>query len=133
MPFKWGPDLITNIPALDAHHQGIFNCINNFCEKCDENGGTEEILEVLDVLDRYTRTHFGYEEVLMKINNYPGLGDQKEQHALFLGDLTALKATLQTEGPSRQLTLLTKGKLIRWLCHHIKTKDRELVDFLNNR
>ncbi len=131
MQFKWEPDLTTNIPALDDHHQGIFKSVNDFCQKCDEDGGPEEIMALLQVLDNYTRKHFAYEEGLQKINGFPGIGVQQEQHAYFLAELAGLKCTLETTGPSRQLAVLTKGKLIRWLSHHIKTLDKEFVDYLN--
>jgi len=133
MRFKWGLELETGIPALDDHHQGIFNCINNFCQKCDEDGGTEEIIAVLDTLHTYTRKHFNYEEGLQRINNFSGLGDQQEQHAVFLAELAELKGTLETTGPSKELAVITKGKMIRWLSHHIKTKDKEFVDYLSKK
>ena len=130
MRFKWGPQLETNIPALDDHHRGIFDCINNFCDRCDHDGGTEEVVTLLDTLDRYARKHFAYEEGLQRINKYPGLAVQQEAHASFLADLTHLKETLESTGPTRQLAVATKGKLIRWLSQHIKTLDKEFVDYL---
>jgi len=133
MRFKWGAELVTSIPALDDHHKGIFDYINSFCDKCDEDGGTEEVMALLDTLDKYARKHFSYEEGLQKINNYAGLADQQEQHALFLADLAELKTTLETTGPTKQLALMAKGKLIRWLSNHIKGRDKDFVDYLNAR
>lgn len=131
MAVKWSADLVTNIPALDEHHQGIFDCINNFCERCDQDGGTSELVALLDLLDRYTRKHFSYEEALQRMNNYPGLPVQQEQHASFLADVAELKRAVEADGPSRRLAATARAKLVRWLFHHIKTVDREFVDFLN--
>lgn len=131
MQIKWGPELTTNIPALDDHHQGIFKCINDFCQKCDEDGGIQEVTALLDVLDNYAKKHFAYEEGLQKINNFPGIEIQQEQHANFIADLAELRKTLEISGPSRQLAVVAKGKLIRWLSHHIKTMDKEFVHYLN--
>lgn len=133
MRFQWGPELETNIPALDDHHRGIFECINKFCARCDEDGGTMEVIALLDSLDQYSRKHFAYEEGLQRINNYPGLETQQEQHGSFLQDLAQLKGTLESTGPTRQLAVVTKGRLIRWLSHHIKTLDKDFVDFLNQK
>jgi hemerythrin-like metal-binding protein len=129
--FEWKKELETGIPALDTHHQGIFDCINSFLQKCEEGGGAEEVIALLDSLDSYSRKHFTYEESLQTYNKYPGLADQQKQHALFLADLAELRKTLETTGPTSELTLITKGKLIRWLSHHIKSMDKEFVDFLN--
>ena len=130
MYFEWKKELETGIPALDKHHQGIFDCINSFIQRCDEGGGVEEVISHLDLLDNYSRKHFSYEENLQKYNNYPGLGDQQKQHAFFLEDLDEIKKTLETTGLSREISLIAKGKLIRWLSHHIKSIDKEFVDFL---
>ena len=130
MRFEWKKELETSIPALDRHHQGIFNCINNFFQKCDEGGGAEELIVLFDSLESYTRKHFSYEENLQRYNNYPGIDEQMKQHALFLSDLAELKRILETTGPTKELTMITKGKLIRWFSHHIKTLDKEFVDFL---
>ena len=133
MNFDWSKELETGIPALDSHHQGIFDCINKFFKKCDEGGGTEEIILLFNSLESYTKKHFSYEENLQKYNNYPGLDEQLKQHALFLAELTELKGILETTGPTRELTLITKGKLIRWISHHIKRLDKEFVDFLKTK
>ena len=130
MHFEWKKELETGIPALDSHHQGIFNCINNFFQKCDEGGAAEEVIELLETLDSYTRKHFSYEENLQRYNNYPGLAEQEKQHALFLAELAELKKFLETTGPTRELTLSIKGKLIRWLSYHIIGLDKEFVSFL---
>jgi len=130
MKFEWNKELETGIPALDSHHQGIFDCINSFFQKCDEGGEVEEIVVLFDSLDSYTKKHFSYEENLQRYNNYPGLAEQQKQHALFLAELAELRRTLETTGPTRELSLIAKGKLIRWFSHHIKSIDKGFVDFL---
>jgi hemerythrin-like metal-binding protein len=129
--FEWKKELETGIPALDIQHQGIFDCINSFLQKCDEGGGGDEIIALLDSLDSYTRKHFSYEENLQRYNKYPGLEVQQKQHALFLAELAELKKTLEISGPTGELTLITKGTLIRWLSHHIKSMDKNFVEYLN--
>jgi hemerythrin-like metal-binding protein len=128
--FEWKKELETGIPALDSHHEGIFDCINNFFQKCDEGGGAEGVIDLFNSLDSYTRKHFSYEEKLQSYNNYPGLAEQQKQHAIFLADLAELKRILETTGPTKELTLNIKGKLIRWFSHHIKSIDKDFVDFL---
>ncbi|MFZ4858769.1 MAG: bacteriohemerythrin [Desulfuromonadaceae bacterium] len=130
MKFEWNKELETGIPALDSQHKGIFDRIINFFQKCDEGEEAKEIIELFDFLDSYTKKHFIYEENLQKYNNYPGLAEQQEQHALFLADLAELRRTLETAGQTRDLSLITKGKLIRWYNHHIKNLDKRFADFL---
>lgn len=131
MAVEWDQQLETGIPSLDNEHKDIISCINNFFAKCDEGGGVGEIMDLYNALDGYTKRHFGYEENLQRINNYPGLAEQQKQHAQFLADLTAMKTSLEENGSSIKLTVTTKGRLIRWLNHHINTFDREFISFLN--
>jgi hemerythrin-like metal-binding protein len=133
MAVEWGKPLETGILSLDTEHQDIILSINAFFEKCDEGGGVEELTGLYELLDGYTKRHFSYEENLQKYNNYPGLKEQQSQHALFLAELAELKNVLATSGPSKKLSITTKGKLIRWLNHHINSLDREFVDFLKTK
>src|SRR5690242_1873169 len=114
MNFEWEKVLETGIPALDAHHQGIFGCINEFFQKCSEGAAQDEVMALIDSLDNYSRQHFTYEERLQDMNNYEGLAEQKTQHALFLADVADLRKKLEVDGASSELALIAKGKLIRW-------------------
>lgn len=133
MAVEWGKQLETGIPSLDNEHKDIIACINSFFAKCDEGGGVGEIIDLFASLDNYTKKHFSYEENLQRINNYPGLEEQQRQHAIFLADLGEMKRTLEASGSTVKLTLTTKGRLIRWLSHHINSLDKEFIDFLNSK
>lgn len=121
----------TGIPSLDNEHKDIISCINSFFAKCDAGAGVGEILDLYNALDSYTKKHFSYEENLQRINSYPGLAEQQKQHSLFLADLAEMKQSLDENGSSIKLTVTTKGRLIRWLNHHINTLDKEFISFLN--
>lgn len=133
MQFEWDKGLETGITALDADHQGIFARIDGFFNRCNEGGESIEVIAVIDALDSYARKHFSYEERLQAINNYPGLAGQQKHHAVFIADVADLKSKLETEGPSKQLALIAKGKLIRWFSLHIKNMDKQFVSYLNER
>jgi len=52
---------------------------------------------------------------------------------MFLNDLTELRTALEINGPTKELILLTKGKLIRWLRQHIGTMDKEFSAFVKQK
>jgi len=131
--FKWKKELETGIDALDEQHRGIFTLANNFFQKCTEGGESEDLVALLDLLDDYAKKHFSYEEKLQMYNKYPEIGKQQSQHAKFLENLAELKAIYAASGPTRELALMTKGRLIRWLAQHIKNHDKEFVDFLKTK
>ena len=133
MNFEWKKELATGIESLDSHHQGIFSRANTFLQKCEDGAGMAEISELLDDLEKYTKMHFSYEERLQQINNFSGLKNQQASHALFLNDISELRTALEINGPTKELVLLTKGKLIRWLTQHIGTMDKEFSVFVKQR
>ncbi len=87
----------------------------------------------MQTLDSYAKNHFSYEETLQQYNNYPGLTVQQEQHKLFLKDPAEVKITMEKDGPTRELVIAIKGKLIRWWIQHVRHLDRKFVDYLKTR
>ena len=133
MSFQWDKQVETYIPALDAQHKSIFEAINVFCEKCAGDTSPEEVLDLVEFVDSYARKHFSYEESLQQYNQYPGLEAQKEQHKIFLDEIAELKATLELSGPTKELAIKMKGKLIRWFNQHIKHMDVHFAEFLKGK
>ena len=130
MAFEWDKQLETGIPALDSQHQEIFVSMNAFSEKCINGTSAEEVLKQIEFMECYARKHFSYEETLQQYNQYPGLNAQKEQHKLFLDDVVELKRMLELSGPTKELAIVMKGKLIRWFVQHIKHMDAHFSEFL---
>jgi hemerythrin len=98
-------------------------------QKCDAGGESEEVIGLFNLQDSYTRKHFSYEENLQKYNNYHGLGEQQKQHTLFLAEQAELNKTLEENGLSKKLTLITKGKLIRGSAIILRAWTRNLSIF----
>lgn len=133
MAFEWDKQVETNIPALDSQHKSIFDSINAFSEKCVNGASPEEVLKLVEFVDSYARKHFSYEENLQRYNLYPGLNAQQEQHGIFLDDVAELKKTLEVSGPTKDLAIMMKGKLIRWFTQHIKHMDAHFAEFLKKK
>lgn len=133
MNFEWKKELETGIDSLDSHHRGIYSRANTFFQKCEEGAGVDEIGALLDDLEKYAKMHFSYEEHLQHINKFSELKNQQTSHAMFLNDLTELRTALEINGPTKELILLTKGKLIRWLRQHIGTMDKEFSAFVKQK
>lgn len=133
MHFAWKNELVSGVSALDKQHKLIFECINEYFKKCDAGAEAEELELLFRSLDNYTREHFCYEENMQKYSKYPGIEEQQKQHALFLVELLELKTMVDSEGPSREVTLKLKGNLIRWFTRHINILDREFVKYFNKK
>jgi hemerythrin len=131
--FAWKTELETGITALDRQHKEIYDCINNFFQKCSEDADADELDNLFNHLYDYTSKHFVYEENMQKYCKYPGIDEQQKQHALFLADIKELKSFVDINGSSREVTLRIKGNLIRWFNRHINMLDKEFVCFFNKK
>jgi len=133
MSFEWQRELESGIPALDFQHQKIFETIYAFSEKCECGSSPEEIFDLFESIDTFSKKHFSYEENLQQFNSYPGLSNQQNHHNLFLKDLDELKKQLTEDGPTKEIAIAAKDRLVRWWMLHIKNLDRKFIDFLNEK
>jgi hemerythrin len=130
MTIEWQEELATGIEHVDAQHKEIFARFAAFSAACTTVCAKEELTNLIDFLENYTRNHFSDEETSMRESGYPGLSMQQENHAEFLDDIAELKRTINDKEPDMALILEMKRLLIRWLIHHIKHLDMAFADFL---
>jgi hemerythrin len=130
MAIEWQEELATGIGRIDAQHKEIFARFAAFSAACTTGCVKEELTNLIDFLEHYTRDHFSDEETSMREAEYPGLSIQQENHAEFLGDISELKRKIVDKDPDMAEILELKRLLIRWLIHHIKHLDMSFADFL---
>ncbi|PKN59740.1 MAG: hypothetical protein CVU53_06670 [Deltaproteobacteria bacterium HGW-Deltaproteobacteria-11] len=130
MPIEWQEELATGIEHIDSQHKEIFARFAAFSSACTTGCAQEELTNLIDFLERYTRDHFSDEETSMREAGYPGLPIQQENHAEFLDDIAGLKRKIVDKEPDMAEILEVKRLLIRWLIHHIKHLDMSFADFL---
>jgi hemerythrin len=130
MAIEWQEDLVLGIPEIDEQHQEMFRRFAAFSEACQEEQGRELLMELLSFMQLYAQSHFATEERLMAECAYPGLDEQKLHHAQFKRDLEEFAEQVSAGGPTQEMALSVKGKLIRWLIQHIRELDRQMVEFV---
>lgn len=133
MSIEWREELATGIEAVDEQHKGIFARFAAFSTACEGSCAKEEILNLLDYLEEYTRDHFRDEEAALQEADYPGLAIQKENHAIFMREIAELKGRVGASGAEMPEILELKRLLIRWLIQHIRNLDMAYVDFLKGK
>lgn len=130
MTIEWQEELATGIEHIDSQHKEIFARFAAFSSACTTGCAQEELTNLIDFLERYTRDHFSDEETSMREAGYPGLPIQQENHAEFLDDIAGLKRKIVDKEPDMAEILEVKRLLIRWLIHHIKHLDMSFAEFL---
>ena len=130
MAIEWKDSFATGIVEIDRHHKAIFGKIGSLVAAVDRGKGERELLEILDFLDDYTRTHFSVEEKLQQDNLYPHYILHKEEHRLFHETIDQLRERLVREGFSPHLILLGGRTMTRWLIQHICSMDRDFGKYI---
>lgn len=115
---------------IDAQHQELFARADALMAAVLKGNASEEIEEAFIFLERYCRSHFAAEEVLMKQSRYPEIEAHRALHSQFFKDFSLIKGRFTAkEFPGTVLVDLQK-LVCGWLVGHIATVDKKLSSFL---
>lgn len=117
---SWDPSYSVGMEEIDAQHQALFSTINRLWNAIVGKGSQDEVLGLIDELERYTVAHFSAEEDFMQASGYPGFPAHQELHQHFVQRIAAEKAAV-VAGKSISLDLLRFLK--DWLVQHIQGED----------
>ena len=122
---KWTPDLATDVPLLDEHHQAIFRWLAEL-ESAAAEQRTLFGAYAITRLKNYAREHFAAEEELMKAAAYPDLDAHMAEHVAFRAKLDEL----QLKSIVTDISADTVEFLTNWLTRHIAGTDMMYVPYL---
>ena len=91
--------------------------------------GKEQVGEMLEFLDSYTRKHFADEERYMRSIAYPGYDEQKKAHASFIAQLEKLRSDYDSSGGSLTVVINANKMVIDWLTKHISVMDKKIGEY----
>ena len=125
---EWKDEYSVGIDSIDRQHKKLLNLINQLQTAVDYSTGDEFEREALDELVDYTKTHFTYEEGLMKDNDYPDFEPHKAQHEEMVAHV---KETLSEYEKDQDTAMNNAAKFLRkWLINHINGTDKQYSKFL---
>jgi hemerythrin len=121
--FPWQEKYSVGIPQIDAQHQGLIRLINDLHSAMASGHGKDAIGKTLDELIRYTKSHFTYEETVLRQKNYSKYAMHLAEHK----KLTAQVTELREKFLSNKLTLTMEVMqfLKNWLADHIMGHDHQ--------
>jgi hemerythrin len=99
MAIEWQEELATGIEHIDAQHKGIFARFAAFSTACDAGCAKEELINLMNFLEDYTRNHFRDEEKTMQEAEYPDLYNQQKYHKMYLDEVAELKRKVGEKEP----------------------------------
>lgn len=126
---KWSDEYATGIKRIDNQHKTLFNMAEDFRLALDEGGGSRFYGMLLESLDRYARSHFGYEEQCMEEYHCPVAQKNKDAHEHFLEILTTYKQQYTESGFDVTEAYKLLDIMEKWLVNHICHTDLQLKDY----
>ena len=78
--------MATGVPSVDAQHRELIQRINELHADCVAGKAREELMEHLNYLGSYAKSHFAQEEAIMQEHRCPSRGQNKAAHTKFLKD-----------------------------------------------
>ncbi len=118
----------TGIASVDEQHARLFEIIGSANEIVKNEfipDKFDNIMELLQQLQEYTRIHFADEEGYMEKIGYDGLEAQKRAHAGFIAKLEELEFE-GFEEKQQEVLLELMDFLFHWLVHHILKMDKKI-------
>ena len=125
---EWKDEYCVGIGSIDQQHRKLVNLINQLQTAIDYSTGEEFERDALDELVDYTKTHFSYEEGLMKDNDYPDYEQHKAQHQKMFKKVEEVLAEYEQDQDTAMSNAVEYLK--DWLINHINGTDKQYSSYL---
>ncbi|MDM8565980.1 bacteriohemerythrin [Candidatus Halobeggiatoa sp. HSG11] len=129
--FSWKPAYSVGVNIFDEDHRKLFDLMLQMHSALNRMPGKEEARAVLEELKKYTITHFGREEALMKKYAYPGLDAHRKEHEEMKCKLEEFLEQFEKDNVTVSKKVLRY--LQDWLIKHIQVTDKQYSDFFNSK
>ena len=129
--FNWDDSTYTVFNKdIDIQHKKLVNLLNDLHEAMAK-GKTKDVTGgILKELVSYTKTHFTYEERLLKTNNYHYLKNQESEHTAFVNEIEKFQSEFLSGKVMISIKLMNFLK--DWLQKHIKINDRKYGEYFKS-
>jgi hemerythrin-like metal-binding protein len=125
---EWKDEYSVGIDSIDQQHKKLLNLINQLQTAVDYSTGEQFEREALDELVDYTKTHFTYEEGLMRDNDYPDFEAHKRQHVVMFDKVREVLADYEKD---HDTAMANAAEFLKdWLIKHINGTDKQYSSYL---
>ncbi len=116
---KWSEDYATGVQRIDDQHKWFFKMTEDSRASLDKGTGEKTYSLLLDVLDRYAKAHFEFEERCMDEYRCPVAQENRDAHVRFREILYGFRQRYAVSGfdPADARKLI--DTIDRWLDDHI--------------
>ena len=133
MKLQWDQGFSVGVEEIDSQHKELFDRINNLDSAMKQGSAKEEVVRLIEFLDKYVILHFGAEEKYMTAYNYTGYVLHKTKHDWFKKEFSDIRTKLDAEGITPDVIIRSNNLLITWFSKHIRSIDMMLGSFLKSK
>lgn len=127
----WSDENSINVAEIDNQHKKLIELVNEIHSAVESCADKEDLRNRLVNLTEFTRSHFDFEDALMKKHDYPDLIGHQKEHRLLIQHLEEL---VNAVSKGRKLTFYSDYDVSSdWALTHISEHDKSLGVFLNSK
>lgn len=130
-PLKWTEALLTGIPQIDKQHRKLVALANDLHHALKDGKAQEVMQQILDELVDYTKSHFSFEEGMMRKYRYPEYDNHIKAHQQLVKQITDIYENFRNKRGC--IGLETFVFLKDWLVNHIMRTDKKYVPHIQER
>ena len=130
-PLKWTEALLTGIPQIDKQHRKLVALANDLHHALKDGKAQDVMQQILDELVDYTKSHFSFEEGMMRKYRYPEYDTHIKAHQQLIKQLTDIFENFRNKRGC--IGLETFVFLKDWLVNHIMRTDKKYVPHIQER
>ncbi len=123
----WSDDYLLKNERINDHHKLFFKILNKLYDGIVKNESNQSIDSVIVELEKYSTTHFVYEEIYMLDISYGHMKDHISQHDIFRSKIKELKSAYSSNSIEAKLKLVAFLK--EWTLGHIIEEDQRLAEW----
>lgn len=129
--FEWDDNYKVGIREIDEQHKKLFSLMRELHEAATVGKARTIVEKVLTGVVAYTKMHFGTEENLMRVHEYPDYLKHKRMHDELVKQANELLEKCKANALSISVEVLQF--LNSWIAHHISETDKKLGKYLAAR
>ncbi|MEJ5285434.1 MAG: bacteriohemerythrin [Brevinematales bacterium] len=128
---EWNESLSVGVNLFDDQHKKLVGIINKLYDAMKEGKGRNVLADIFNELIDYTKFHFKAEEEALLKHDYPGYGEQHDEHSKLTKEVIELKE--KYDKGNIFITVEVLSFLKEWLSHHILEVDKKYGPFLREK
>ncbi|WP_347989749.1 bacteriohemerythrin [Methylomonas sp. AM2-LC] len=128
---NWSSAFCVGVTEIDDQHKKLVDMANRLNDAMQIGQGREALAKILNELVDYTVYHFGTEEKLMSVHQYPNQAAHKEEHKKLIAAVSDFKRKFDTGDAA--ITSEIMNFLRDWLTKHILQSDKLFAKDLNSK